>query len=178
MNDVKRGAPVVRCDVRRGATLVRCDVRHGADCTCSPTNPQNNNSWSHRSVTNGPPGAEVGGPLPYQGRLRRLLRVLGTLPLVLHATAAARHGKPRRFSDIHRAAPHREPVLVSRLIYHLWKFGPRAKQGMRPLLAHEARPRSIYGAVSALFLYGALLDRRARNRPVRTEHATIARLWF
>jgi len=30
---------------------------------------------------------------------------------------------------------------------YFWKFGPRAKQGMRPLLAHEVRPWSIYGEV-------------------------------
>ena len=30
-----------------------------------------------------------------------------------------------------------------------WKFGPRAKQGMRPLLADEVRPCSIYGEAFA-----------------------------
>src|SRR5262249_55053539 len=35
---------------------------------------------------------------------------------------------------------HNAPTATCR-----WKSGPRAKQGMRPLLAHEARPCSIYG---------------------------------
>jgi len=44
------------------------------------------------------------------------------------------------------AAPHRDAVSVAPTTC-FWKFGPRAKQGMRPLLAHEVRPCSIYGVV-------------------------------
>ena len=41
------------------------------------------------------------------------------------------------------------PRLVAKIpgnrATYLWMSGLRAKQGMRPLLAHEARPCSIYG---------------------------------
>src|SRR6516162_684260 len=62
-SDVKHDAPVVWSDVRRGEPLASSDVRHGAaDCTCSPTSPQNNNS---SSATNSPPGAELGGSVVF-----------------------------------------------------------------------------------------------------------------
>ena len=47
-SDVRRDAPLARSDVKRGEPLASSDVRHGADCTCSPTSPQNNNSNHHQ----------------------------------------------------------------------------------------------------------------------------------
>ena len=47
-SDVRRDAPLARSDVKRGEPLANSDVRHGADCTCSPTSPQNNNSNHHQ----------------------------------------------------------------------------------------------------------------------------------
>ena len=47
-SDVRRDAPLASSDVKRGEPLANSDVRHGADCTCSPTSPQNNNSNHHQ----------------------------------------------------------------------------------------------------------------------------------
>ena len=47
-SDVRRDAPLARSDVKRGEPLASSDVRRDADCTCSPTSPQNNNSNHHQ----------------------------------------------------------------------------------------------------------------------------------